>query len=525
MLGGGQDLAPLQAPGLRRPDRDGRRRAVQDAARDRRPVMYLQATAQPGGDLARGREGDRRGARALPRGGPDAEELERAQDRAHRRLRARRRADRRLRRQVRRAGPEPGLRRRSRRLQDALCSGCRRRRAADAARRGEALARRTASTCSRCSPSPSTRPRPATWTARSVPDARRARRARRFPTLAAGDAVERPEGRPGRAPRGAGREPVDLLVDAGYAADQLARARHGASSPATCSTRARRRARARRSATQLARARRRSSAPAPTSTRRTVDAVRAQGQPRPVARPLRRRGAEPVASRRPTSTRLEEAAARRDPAGEGAARSRWRCACCRGCSTARTTPTASRSPAPAPRRRSRAITRDDLSALPRRPGSSPNNATLVVVGDTTLAEIEAASSRRAFARLEGRRRAEEERRPRSRPRADRGLPHRPARRRAVGDPRRPARCRPRANPTRSPSQAMNSVLGGAVQLAHQHEPARGQALVLRRRTPSRSTPRGQRPFIVYAPVQTDKTKESMQEMLKELRRHPRRRGR
>ena len=42
--------------------------------------------------------------------------------------------------------------------------------------------------------------------------------------------------------------------------------------------------------------------------------------------------------------------------------------------------------------------------------------------------------------------------------------------------------RRRRTRTRSPFEAFNDAFGGSVHLAHQHEPARGQALVLRRRS-------------------------------------------
>ena len=66
--------------------------------------------------------------------------------------------------------------------------------------------------------------------------------------------------------------------------------------------------------------------------------------------------------------------------------SAWPCASSRACSTARATPTATRSPARATRARSPKITRDDLVKF-HQTWFKPNNATLVVVGDTTLAEI------------------------------------------------------------------------------------------------------------------------------------------
>ena len=48
---------------------------------------------------------------------------------------------------------------------------------------------------------------------------------------------------------------------------------------------------------------------------------------------------------------------------------------------------AGRSPAPATRRRSSALTRDDLVALPPDAGSGPTTPTIFVVGDLPLAEL------------------------------------------------------------------------------------------------------------------------------------------
>ena len=77
---------------------------------------------------------------------------------------------------------------------------------------------------------------------------------------------------------------------------------------------------------------------------------------------------------------------RRHQAGEGAARAASRCACCRRCCTAPAIRTRSRSPAAAPRPSIAALTRDDLVAF-HRDWLRPDSATLIVVGDTTLAEI------------------------------------------------------------------------------------------------------------------------------------------
>ena len=71
-------------------------------------------------------------------------------------------------------------------------------------------------------------------------------------------------------------------------------------------------------------------------------------------------------------------------------------------------------------------------------------------------------------------------------------------------------------PDRIEFNTANDVLGALVHVAHQHEPARGQALVLRCQRSSLTETRGQRPWLLSAPVQTDKTVESIQELRREL---------
>ena len=66
---------------------------------------------------------------------------------------------------------------------------------------------------------------------------------------------------------------------------------------------------------------------------------------------------------------------------------RWRCASFRGCSTAKGTPTQCRSPVPEPSESVEKLTREDLVKF-HQTWFRPNNATLIVVGDTTLAEIQ-----------------------------------------------------------------------------------------------------------------------------------------
>jgi zinc protease len=75
---------------------------------------------------------------------------------------------------------------------------------------------------------------------------------------------------------------------------------------------------------------------------------------------------------------------------------------------------------------------------------------------------------------------------------------------------------PRANPQEIAQQVMNTVLGGQfisrvnMNLREDKHWSYGAGTVF-------FDARGQRPFIVYGPVQTDKTKESVAELLKELR--------
>jgi zinc protease len=75
---------------------------------------------------------------------------------------------------------------------------------------------------------------------------------------------------------------------------------------------------------------------------------------------------------------------------------------------------------------------------------------------------------------------------------------------------------PKNNPDEIPIETMNSILGGSftsrinMNLREDKHWAYGAHTFM-------SAARGQRPFIAYAPVQTDKTKESMVEMDKELR--------
>ena len=159
------------------------------------------------------------------------------------------------------------------------------------------------------------------------------------------------------------------------------------------------------------------------------------------------------------------------------------------------------------------MTRDDAARVPRRPGSSR----------TTPRWSSSATSRwtRSCRKLEsavrgleaGEVAGEEHRRGRAPARSIVYLIDRPGPEQSiifaghVAPPKGESRRDRHRDDERRPRRQLHR--------ADQHEPARGQALVLRRPSVLVDA-RGQRPFIVYAPVQTDKTKESMVEIHKEL---------
>jgi zinc protease len=144
----------------------------------------------------------------------------------------------------------------------------------------------------------------------------------------------------------------------------------------------------------------------------------------------------------------------------------------------------------------------------------PNHATLVVVGDTTLAEIQP--------KLEN---LFKTWKPGDVPKKDVGtvaLQEKPS----VYLMDRPGAIQsiilaahvapPKANPEEIAIETMNEILGGTFTSRinmnireDKHWSYGAHSLIW--------DARGQRPFIVYAPVQTDKTSEAMQEILKELR--------
>jgi zinc protease len=144
----------------------------------------------------------------------------------------------------------------------------------------------------------------------------------------------------------------------------------------------------------------------------------------------------------------------------------------------------------------------------------PGNATLLVVGDTTLGEIRPKVVA-AFAAWAGG----------SVPKKN-VAPVEPKAQDVVYVYDRPGAQQstilcghaapPRANPEEIPQQVMNTILGGQfiarvnMNLREDKHWSYGAGTLF-------WDARGPRPFLCYAPVQTDKTKESVQELLKELR--------
>jgi zinc protease len=159
------------------------------------------------------------------------------------------------------------------------------------------------------------------------------------------------------------------------------------------------------------------------------------------------------------------------------------------------------------------ITRDDLVRF-HRTWFKPNHATLVVVGATTLPELKP-KLERLFAGW----------RPGGVPAKNIGRVEQPAKPTVylmdrpdaiqslilVGD-----LAPPKANPDEPSIETMNTVLGGTftarlnMNLREHKHWSYGAFTFFR-------DARGQRPFVVYAPVQTDKTKDALVEIGKELR--------
>lgn len=159
------------------------------------------------------------------------------------------------------------------------------------------------------------------------------------------------------------------------------------------------------------------------------------------------------------------------------------------------------------------MTRADLAKF-HQTWFKPNNATLVIVGDTTLAEVQPKLEKLFNSWKPG------------------DVPKKTLAQAAQKDSSRvylidkPGAIQsiilaghigpPRRNPDEIPLEVMNTILGGKftsrinMNLREDKHWSYGAGSVFQ-------DAKGQGPFFVYAPVQTDKTKESMQEVLKELR--------
>jgi zinc protease len=144
----------------------------------------------------------------------------------------------------------------------------------------------------------------------------------------------------------------------------------------------------------------------------------------------------------------------------------------------------------------------------------PNHATLVVVGDTTLAEIQPKLEKLFQAWKPGDVPKKDIRTVAQQEKPSVYLMDRPGALQSVILAAHVSP--PKANPQEIPIETMNEILGGTFtsrinmnlrEDKHWSYGARSRIF----------DARGQRPFLVFAPVQTDKTSEAMQEILKELR--------
>jgi zinc protease len=159
------------------------------------------------------------------------------------------------------------------------------------------------------------------------------------------------------------------------------------------------------------------------------------------------------------------------------------------------------------------ISRDDLIKF-HRTWFKPNHATLVVVGAATMAEIRPKLERLFAGWAPGEVPAKNIRQVDQQPRSTVYLLDRPDAIQSlilVGN-----LAAPKANPNEPAIETMNQILGGSftarmnMNLREEKHWSYGAFTFFR-------DARGQRPFVVYAPVQTDKTKEAMAEVDKEMR--------
>ncbi|MGH7578645.1 MAG: M16 family metallopeptidase, partial [Gemmatimonadales bacterium] len=159
------------------------------------------------------------------------------------------------------------------------------------------------------------------------------------------------------------------------------------------------------------------------------------------------------------------------------------------------------------------ISRDDLVKF-HRTWFKPNNATLIVVGATTMAEIRPRLERAFAGWAKGEVPAKNVAKVEQQPRSTVHLLDRPEATQTVilvGNV-----APPKANPDEPAMEAMNLVLGGSfsarmnLNLREEKHWSYGSFTFF-------PDAKGQRPYLTYAPVQTDKTKESLVEIQKELR--------
>ena len=280
VLASGKTLAPLQAARLRRPDRDRRRRLPGLVARSR-ACSWSRPTAKPGRRPREGREGGRRGARAArPRTArrptsssgrrPSASPASSAASSGSAASAASPTCSRRARSAA--AGPTPT----STRLDRV--------KAATPADVGGAAKRWLSDGVYVLEVAPVPRAHGGDGGRRPQEAGPSAGRRRRPPArVPEGDAVERAEARRAPSATRCRSSTSSLLVDAGYAADQSAAPGDRAASRVTCWTRAPRPGRRSRSATSCSG----SGAQLGTGVRprhHVGDALRAEGEPRPVAR-------------------------------------------------------------------------------------------------------------------------------------------------------------------------------------------------------------------------------------------------
>ena len=158
------------------------------------------------------------------------------------------------------------------------------------------------------------------------------------------------------------------------------------------------------------------------------------------------------------------------------------------------------------------ITREDLQAF-HRTWFKPDNATLVIVGDTTLEEIVPRLERLFEGWQAGAVPAKNVRPVEHRPSPSVYLVDRPGSSQSIILAGHVAP--PKGNPDEIAIEAMNEVLGASftarvnMNLREDKHWSYGARSVL-------VDARGQRPFLIFAPVQTDKTIESMMEIQKEI---------